>query len=255
MNPIKIFLTAGLFTCMTSASALEAPVKASLEQKAVNQDITQLLKSRLGGAAVAEASATPADGIYQTRFGSKFAYLTGNGRYVFIGDMIDLEEQVNLTELSRRTVVKESIGAFSKQDLAVFPAIDDTKAVLNVFTDTSCPYCKKLHEEVPELQKAGIEVRYFPFPRGGARGPGYKTLKQVWCGEDRARTMDIAKGVGEGELPGANCEAAGFVDKAYVLGNQVGVTGTPALFTESGQKFDGYVPYNQLIPMILNSGS
>ena len=243
MIHLKTFLAAGLLTCASAASALESTT---------DNKITDLLKSRLGGMEVEAPSATPADGIYQTRFGTKFAYLTGNGRYVFIGDMIDLQSQVNLTELSRRSVAKEAIAAIAVEDLAVYPAKDETKAVLNVFTDTSCPYCQKLHEEVPELQKAGIEVRYIPFPRGGARGPGYKVLRQVWCGKDKTETMDIAKEVKSGELPSENCDDASIVDKGYTLGNEVGVTGTPALFTESGQKFDGYVPYKQLIPAILS---
>lgn len=249
MNQIKLYLTAGLLACMTPVMAAEP----AADENSATQNITQLLKSRLGGVAVAEARETPAKGIYQTQFGAKFAYLTGNGRYVFIGDMIDLESQVNLTELSRQTVAKESINAFSANDLAVYPAAGTTSAVLNVFTDTSCPYCKKLHEEVPELQKAGIEVRYFPFPRGGARGPGYAELKQVWCGKDLSHTMNIAKGVEVGDLPDGSCEKASIVDQGYTLGNKIGVQGTPALFTEQGQKIEGYVPYNQLIPMVLNA--
>lgn len=249
MNQIKLYLTAALLVCMSSVMAAET----AADKKSSTDNITQLLKSRLGGVAVAEAKETPAKGIYQTQFGSKFAYLTGNGRYVFIGDMIDLESQVNLTELSRQTVAKESIDAFAVSDLAVFPAAGTTNAVINVFTDTSCPYCKKLHEEVPELQKAGIEVRYFPFPRGGSRGPGYDELRKVWCGKDLAHTMNIAKGVEVGDLPEGNCENASIVDQGYTLGNQIGVTGTPALFTEQGQKIEGYVPHNQLIPMVLNA--
>lgn len=232
---------------------LTAPL--AISEDGVNTKVTELLKSRLGGVPVAKASTTPVDDIYQTSFGNKIAYLTGDGRYIFIGDMIDLETQVNLTELSRRGIAKKAIDEVAITDLAVFPAKSQTKAVLNVFTDTSCPYCKKLHEEVPELQKAGIEVRYLPYPRGGAKGPGYQSMKQVWCGEDKARAMDIAKEVQVGDLPSAECEAAKMVDRGYELGNQVGVTGTPALFTQSGRKFDGYVPYAQLIPMILSEGS
>lgn len=242
MNPLNVLLTSMLVLSVTGV--------AMAESSKAKGNITDLLKSRLGGVEIEAPSATPADGIYETRFGNKFAYLAGNGRYVFIGDMIDLQSQVNLTELSRRGMAKEAIDDVPVKDLVVYPANDTTKAVLNVFTDTSCPYCQKLHEEVPELQKAGVEVRYFPFPRGGARGPGYSTLKQVWCGKDKTETMDIAKKIKSGDLPSADCEAASMVDRGYVLGNQVGVTGTPALFTESGQKFDGYVPYKQLLPML-----
>jgi len=240
---MKFYLSAGLLSCMSMAFAAE---------NAPDADITKLLKSRLGNAEVSDAQKTPAEGLYQTSFGSKIAYLTGDGRYVLIGDMIDLQTQVNLTELSRQTVAKDAIDKFATSDLAVFPSMKETTAVLNIFTDSSCPYCKKMHEEVPELQKAGIEVRYFPFPRGGSRGPGYQTLKQVWCAEDKAKAMDIAKETAVGELPSGNCENAKIVDQGYLLGNEVGVTGTPALFTGNGKKIDGYVPFQNLIPMVLN---
>ncbi|MCK4708914.1 MAG: DsbC family protein [Gammaproteobacteria bacterium] len=241
MNKFKFLLAAGLLSSMTASFAAE------------NADVAKLLKLRLGfGAEVSDPIETPAKGVYQTKFGAKYGYLAGNGRYIIIGDMIDLETQENLTEVARRSVTKEVIDKVDITKLAVYPSsIDETKAVLNIFTDTSCPYCKKLHEEVPDLQKAGIEVRYFPFARGGARGPGYSTLKQVWCGKDKAKTMNIAKEVETGLLPSADCDEAKFVDEAYNLGNQLGVNGTPALFTADGQKIEGYVPSAKLIPMIL----
>lgn len=244
MKQMKYYMVAGLLSCATSSYADEGSVSA---------DITRLLQARLGSSAIVDAQKTPADGVYQTQFGSKIAYLTGNGRYIIMGDMIDLQTQVNLTEFSRRALSKQVIDEVALDDLAVFPSTSaETRAVLNIFTDTSCPYCKKMHEEVPDLQKAGIEVRYFPFPRGGARGPGYQTLKQVWCGKDKARTMDIAKEIEKGVLPAADCEQAKFVDVGYQVGNQLGVTGTPALFTGEGEKIDGYVPSDKLIPMLLN---
>lgn len=251
MNHLKLYLLAAFVAVLSFNLSAES----GKESEKATKDITQLLKSRLGGVAISKPIETPADGIYQTQFGSRFAYLTDDGRYVFIGDMIDLETQVNLTEMSRREIAKNMISSFAEADLAVFPAGGKTQKVLNVFTDTSCPYCTKLHEEVPELQRAGIEVRYFPFPRGGARGPGYAELRKVWCGDDLARSMDIAKGIYDGELPSGDCKKADFVDQGYALGNRIGVEGTPALFTEDGQKIEGYVPFQQLIPMVLNSGS
>lgn len=250
MKPIKLIISAGILACVSTV----LPVQADTDKTEINPQMTDLLKSRLGDVEIGKPVATPVDGIYQTQFGSKFAYLTGDGRYVLIGDMIDLESQANLTEVARQGIAQKALTSMPASELAVFPAADETKAVLNVFTDTSCPYCKKIHEEVPELQKAGIEVRYFPFPRGGKRGPGYQDLKNVWCTEDRAKGMDIAKEITKGELSDGTCAEANLVDKGYELGNKVGVTGTPALFTADGRKFDGYVPYKKLIPMLL-SGS
>jgi len=44
-----------------------------------------------------------------------------------------------------------------------------------------------------------------------------------------------------------------FVDVGYALGNKVGVKGTPSLFKSNGESIEGYVPYQELIPMVLNN--
>jgi thiol:disulfide interchange protein DsbC len=159
----------------------------------------------------------------------------------------------NLTEMSRRKLVAEELATFPEDKLIVFPAENEELAVLNVFTDTSCGYCQQLHKEVKYLQEAGISVRYYPYPRGGARGPGYKNMQKVWCASDKLAAMSIAKGTTSGSLESGSCESARYIDDGYLLGNRIGVTGTPALFAADGSKFDGYVPYQQLIPQLLNN--
>jgi thiol:disulfide interchange protein DsbC len=216
------------------------------------EDMTRLLKLRLGTDQVEAPVATGVEGVYQTRFGNKFAYLIEGGRYVFIGDLVDLEKAQNMTEISRRELVTEELASFSEEKIIVFPADNEELAVLNVFTDTSCGYCQQLHKEVGYLQEAGISVHYIPFPRGGSRGPGYSDLKKVWCADDKRAAMSVAKGVAAGSLSeSGDCESARYVDEGYELGNRIGVTGTPALFTDDGIRFNGYVPYDQLIPQLV----
>lgn len=214
-------------------------------------ELTRLLKLRLGTDNIDEPTETGIEGVYQTRFGDKFAYLIDNGRFVFIGDLIDLETAKNLTEVSRRGLIVDKINEVSSEDMVIFPAVSDEKAVLNVFTDTSCAYCIKLHEEVHFLQEAGITVRYLPFPRGGNRGPGYTGLKQVWCAEDKQLAMSIAKGTESGELGSADCAKADMVDRGFELGNMLGVAGTPALYLSDGEKVTGYMPHESLISKML----
>ncbi|MFZ9039520.1 MAG: DsbC family protein [Gammaproteobacteria bacterium] len=216
------------------------------------EDLTRLLKLRLGTDQVEPPTATGVEGVYQTRFGNKFAYLIDGGRYVFIGDMVDLETARNLTELSRRELVVEELASFSKEKRIIFPAVDEELAVLSVFTDTSCGYCQQLHKEVKFLQEAGISVHYLPYPRGGNRGPGYSDLRKVWCADDQRKAMSIAKGAETGSLASSEtCDLAQHVDDGYLLGNRIGVTGTPALYSSDGGKFNGYVPYQQLIPQLI----
>jgi thiol:disulfide interchange protein DsbC len=215
-------------------------------------DLTRLLKLRLGSDAVDTPVATGIEGVYQTRFGNKFAYLIEGGRYVFIGDLVDLKTALNMTEVSRRKVVVDALAHFAANKQIVYPAIDRELAVLNVFTDTSCGYCQQLHKEVKFLQEAGISVHYFPYPRGGSRGPGYSDMLKVWCADDKPAALSIAKGSQPGTLQSASdCELAQAVDEGFMLGNQIGVTGTPALFASDGTRFNGYVPYRQLIPQLI----
>ena len=215
-------------------------------------DMTRLLKLRLGTEQVEPATETDVEGVYMTRFGNKFAYLIEGGRYVFIGDLVDLKEARNLTELARRDLVVEELASFSDDKKIIFPAVEEELAVLNVFTDTSCGYCQQMHKEIKFLQEAGISVHYYPFPRGGNRGPGYSDLRKVWCADDKLEAMSIAKGTSEGSLPAAgDCESALHVDEGYVLGNRIGVNGTPALYATDGSRFPGYVPHQQLIPQLI----
>jgi thiol:disulfide interchange protein DsbC len=217
------------------------------------EDMTRLLKLRLGTDQVDTPIETGVEGVFQTRFGNKFAYLIEGGRYVFIGDMVDLKTARNLTELSRRDLVVAELAGFSKEKRIVFPANDEELAVLSVFTDTSCGYCQKMHKEVKFLQEAGISVHYIPYPRGGNRGPGYADMKKVWCADDQRKAMSIAKGAEMGSLASSEaCDSAQYVDDGYLLGNRIGVSGTPALYSSDGGKFNGYVPYQQLIPQLIN---
>ena len=238
-----------VIACLVSLFALPA---FGASDEALDE-MTQLLKMRLGTDDVDTPVPTGVEGVYQTRFGNKFAYLIEDGRYVFIGDLVDLKLARNLTELSRRDLIVKALADFGEDKMIIYPAENEELAVLNVFTDTSCGYCQQLHSEVKYLQQAGISVHYYPYPRGGARGPGYSDMRKVWCADDKLVAMSIAKGTQSGRLDAdTDCQSAVVVDQGYVLGNQIGVSGTPALYTSGGAKFNGYVPYQELIPQLID---
>ena len=246
MNKLISQALVAAFTLMLSFSGLHAAEEST-------EDMTRLLKLRLGTDQVEPATPTGVEGVYVTRFGNKFAYLIEGGRYVFIGDLVDLQQAQNLTEMSRRKLVVSELAGFSEEKRIIFPAAKEELAVLSVFTDTSCGYCQQLHKEVRFLQEAGISVHYYPFPRGGNRGPGYHDLKKVWCAEDKQKAMSIAKGAETGSLSSSeSCDSANYVDDGYLLGNRIGISGTPSMYTSDGTKFNGYVPYQQLIPQLIN---
>jgi thiol:disulfide interchange protein DsbC len=79
-------------------------------------------------------------------------------------------------------------------------------------------------------------------------------MRKVWCSDDQRKAMSIAKGSETGSLESSDsCELAQHVDDGYLLGNRIGVNGTPALYSSDGSMFNGYVPYQQLIPQLINN--
>jgi thiol:disulfide interchange protein DsbC len=213
--------------------------------------MTRLLRQRVGNVKIDDVRETSVENVWQVQIGDRYVYLLDDGKFALMGDLINLQNGRNLTEQSRRVDVVETISEFSEEDLIIFPAKGETKAILNVFTDTSCPYCQKLHSEIEQLQEAGITVRYLPYARGGKNGPGYETLKSVWCAEDRNKAMTDAKNERFEGLPAGDCAQSAMIDRGYRAGNRVGIRGTPALVKSNGEKIEGYVPYRELIPQLL----
>jgi thiol:disulfide interchange protein DsbC len=66
------------------------------------------------------------------------------------------------------------------------------KYTVLVFTDVDCPYCRKFHEEMGELEARGIAVRYLAFPRSGAGTKAWRTMAAVWCAGDRREALTRA---------------------------------------------------------------
>ena len=65
------------------------------------------------------------------------------------------------------------MSKIDKDDLIIFRQIIE-RAVISVFTDIDCGFCRKLHKEVLNLNALGVEVRYLAFPRAGLDSKSYQ---------------------------------------------------------------------------------
>jgi thiol:disulfide interchange protein DsbC len=222
--------------------ALVRSTKAAAEDRT-----TRRLRQRFPDIKVGVPEATPVQDIVLVKAGGQYVYLTADGRYAFVGSLLDLETGSNLTEAGKGRDRLAALSTFPDTDRVIFPAQGEERARLTVFTDTSCGYCRKLHREVPRLQGEGVTVTYVPFPRSGPSGPAYETMRRVWCSPDRAGAMDIAKGVADGALAGGDCGEADAVAAGYELGLEVGVNGTPAIVLPDGRLQPGYLPADRLL--------
>lgn len=190
----------------------------------------------------------PMAGLYEVVLSSgETLYADMKGEYLLAGQLfrVDTEQGlVNLTEQKRNVARQAAIQSLDVADMVVYKPAGEVKATLHVFTDVDCPYCRKLHEEVPALNKMGVQVNYLAFPRGGPGSAAHAKMQTIWCGTDaeRRERMDEIK-AGE-RLDNETCDNP--VLDQYMLGQKMGITGTPALILDDGSLLPGYMPAARL---------
>jgi len=190
---------------------------------------------------------SPIAGVYQVLYGTEVVYVSANGKYFIAGDMIDMSTRKNLSEIAQRSV-RNGIIKDKLKDPIVFKAKDE-KHVIKIFTDIDCPYCAKMHREVPALNEKGITVEYFMFPRAGIGSKSYDKAVSVWCAGDSA-AQQTAMTTAKKRKPFDEKKCDNPIKAQYQVGQEIGVTGTPALVTPTGRLIPGYMPADRLVKML-----
>ncbi|GAB2717453.1 DsbC family protein [Halomonas garicola] len=199
---------------------------------------------------VESVSDTPLDGIYHVELkGGESFYANADGSYFVVGDLYHNEgdKLTNLSEQEKNQERAEALADVPDSERAIYRGVDEPRATVTVFTDTSCPYCTRLHESIPELNERGIEVDYLAFPRGGMQSAAARVMQQAWCSDNVSEALSQAFD-DETLSAGAGCDNP--VAKQHQLGLELGVKGTPAIVLPDGTMVPGFVPPERLAAML-----
>lgn len=224
----------GLATFTNITYASENTVKAKFKAMLPDVVINNIVQS-------------PVADFYQIQVDSgKVFYMSKDGKYLLQGYLFDLagKEPKNLTLGAEEKFVAKLVSGISRSKMVIYPAKGTAKAYITIFTDTTCPYCHRLHQEVPMLNSNGIEVRYLAYPREGFASRGFEELQRVWCADNKNEAMDQLMN----EVPVKSIKKCDNpVIEQYVLGQKIGIRGTPAIILQNGHIIPGYQPANQLV--------
>ena len=190
-------------------------------------------------ATVDYVGAAPLPGFREVIAGGQLLYISDDGRYLMQGAVLDLQQQEDLMQNSAALAQHRSklIATIPHSEKIVF-APPNAKYTVTVFTDIECGYCRKLHEEIAEINRQGIAVEYLAFPRMGLGSQDHKDMISVWCAPDRKRALTDAK-AGK-SIASRDCKNP--VTMEFDVGQRVGVSGTPAIFSAEGVQLGGYLP-------------
>lgn len=245
---IRAFSTTFTATLVAAGTLFLAatPIAADVADAVAADDKLESVRKKLSGMfeqiEPEHINPSPIEGWYAVQKGSTIAYVSGDGRYLLQGDLIDLDTEVNLSEASRNGSRRDLLASLDQDQLITFsPA--EVKHTITVFTDVECTYCRRLHSQIDEYLALGIEVRYMLYPRNGPASQSWNTSEEIWCATDRNKALTAAKL--DRKFESSACDAS-IVQDHYVLGQQVGLSGTPAILLADGTLISGYLPPDTL---------
>lgn len=253
MSALLVVIAAGCSNNAADATSNTSIVnntdaKTSTSNASADSDgaVVKALQANLNTSGIEEniisAVPTDMDGIYWvTAEGLPSFFTDKSGKHIIQGQIISVGEAlpVDISAALVASTAQEALKAVDKKDMVIYPAIGETKSVVYAFTDADCGYCRKLHEEMDDINARGIEVRYLAWPRSQESVP---KMEAIWCSQDRKAAMNQGKMGADVQAP--SCTSP--VQEHMALGAKLGVRGTPAIFTEAGQQVGGYLPAAEL---------
>lgn len=194
---------------------------------------------------IQKVAPAPVAGFVQLTTPAGILYLSQDGKFIFAGNLLNLADGMrNETEIAMYDLRKSAMAPLL--DSGVEFKAENEQYIVNVFTDITCGYCRKMHREIQDYLDLGITVRYFAYPRAGLNSQPYRDMVSIWCSEKQQAHMTSAK---EGnDVAPATCDNE--VAAHYRTGMQIGVTGTPNIVLENGALIGGYVPAETMLQQI-----
>ena len=209
--------------------------------------VTKINQVLPAGMSVKSIKESQVDGLFIVNIGDlQPIYASKDGNFFLSGAMYAIKngELLNTTKqeisLNRRAILDSEL---SEKDFITFAATDE-KHVITVFTDVDCGYCRKFHGEIEDYNAQGITVNYVAFPRSGLESDSYNKIVSAWCSSDPKGTLTALK---EGRDPALKLCQDHPVEDHYLLGQRIGITGTPAIISSSGDLLPGYLPPMELL--------
>ena len=239
-----------LVGCLCAAwaeGASPTPASAPAPQPDAQDPRAAILKLLPAGSKLEDLRPSPIPGIYEYAEKTDISYITADGKFFIDGNVYDMQTHENLTEAVRTHARVSMINSVPESQMLIFSP-PNPKYTITVFTDVDCQYCRKLHSEIAEINRLGIRVRYMFFPRTGPNTESWKKAEAVWCSADRNATFTRAKQGAPLDLKAA-CPV-NPVAREYALGREIGVQGTPAIVTETGNYIEGYLPPQDLLAQL-----
>src|SRR5713226_2417898 len=105
---LRIFLVSSWFF-------LAAPVFADADLEAVKKALTKALPD----ISISEIQPSPIAGVYEVVADLQVIYVTADGKFLLMGDLVDLGTRLNLSAATRSGLIKHAVDAIGEDNMVV----------------------------------------------------------------------------------------------------------------------------------------
>ena len=254
-NIIKLLLIAVLLAA-TPVSAFQAGGCGAGDCRdchAVNrQEVAELLKGTVNDVLDVRPSKVPGlwdvEAVYQ---GKKVPlYLDFSKKYLISGNVVELDNKVNLTQ--------RSFVSMNKTDQSRIP-LDDAVVIGNpaaanriiVFDDPECMFCRKLQPEIEKVVAFQSDIAFFVKMYPLASHPDAKDkAKAIICaklqGNNARAAALLADSLAGKPLPAPDC-VSDRVEKNIALAKELYIGSTPTLVMPDGRIIPGFKEADKIV--------
>lgn len=183
---------------------------------------------------------TAVNGVIWGASGEGVPFLVSDdGKYFSEGEISVIQngQLTGLDETFERLKNQNVLTQLDDSQLITYPATTAERAVVYVATDINCPYCRRFHRLIPELNAKGVTVKEIGYP---VYEESFEPMRQIWCVQDsnqRRQLFEQAMTQDPEKLPLKQCANK---QTNLLLGNRkiaagLSVFATPAIFRADGE--------------------
>lgn len=238
---VALIAASALFLFFSQAAFAQAQGAQEAQlQKTLKEKIPNLPE-------IKSIQATPIQGIFEVVLeGKQLVYSSADGSYLIQGELIDTLTKANLTQDRL-----DNLNSIQFSELPLKDAIKivhgDGQRKMAVFADPNCGFCKRFEHALEAIDNVTIYLMLYPV----LGADSISKSRSVLCAKDPAQVwadwMLNAK-----PIPSKTCADTTVLDRNIAFGRDNGITGTPTLFFENGQRVPGAISGEQ-VEQLLNA--
>ena len=235
MNAITAFDASFFRTCLLALAML--PLAAGAQDTArINADLVKKgVEAKFEGIRIEGVAKTPYGGLYEIRLpDGEVIYADEKVNFIFSGAIIDAKTKENVTEERKRKLTAIKFDTLPL-NLALKQVRGNGKRIVATFEDPNCGYCKKLQQELVNVNDITIYTFLYPILAADSN----EKSKAIWCSADRVKSWNDWMINGVTPPAGKDCDAP--MDKIVELGQKLKINGTPTLFFPNGERIPGAI--------------